>query len=79
MTNVSISEMKINPAKVLASADDYPIAIEKRNKIQAYIIGKNLYDKLIAYIENYIDIKAVKNTNFKKGADFDKVTTDLGI
>lgn len=79
MNTVSISQIKTSPSKIIASADEYPVAIEKRNKIQAYLIGKTLYDKLLAYVENFIDTQAVKTTDFKKGRDFEKVAKELGI
>lgn len=79
MTSVSISEIKIHPSKIIAQAEEYPVAVENRNEVKAYLIGKELYEKLLSYIENYIDEKAVKTTDFKKGKDFEKVAQELGI
>ena len=79
MNNVSISQLKINPSRVISQASDYPVAVEKRNQIKAYVIGKELYEKIIAYIEDYLDKLAVKNTDFSKGKDFEKVTKELGL
>lgn len=79
MNSVSISQLKMNPSQVIAKAADYPVAVENRNNIQAYLIGKNLYEKIISYIENYIDKQAVDNTDFSKGRDFEDVAKDLGI
>ena len=79
MNNVSISQLKINPSRVISQASDYPVAVEKRNQIKAYIIGKELYEKIVGYIEDYLDKLVVKNTDFSKGKDFEKVTKELGL
>ena len=42
-------------------------------------MGKDLYEKLVSYIENYIDRKAVQETDFSKGKDFEKVAEELDI
>ena len=34
---------------------------------------------LIVYIENYIDRKAVRKTNFKAGKDFKEIAKELNI
>lgn len=79
MTTATISQLKINPSSVIAQAVDYPVAIANRSKIQAYLIGKNLYERMISFIENYADTAVVKKTDFSKGRDFEKVAKDLGI
>ncbi len=79
MINVSISELKVNPSKVINEALDYPVAVQNRNKVQAYLIGKDLYNKLVLYIEDYIDRQVIKKTDFKKGRDFEKIAKELGI
>jgi len=79
MDNVSISQLKINPSAVIKRATDYPVAVEKRSKVKAYIIGKELYEEMVAYMEDYLDQLIVKNTDFSKGKDFEKVAKELGI
>ncbi len=79
MNVVSISDLKTNPSKVIAQSDDFPVAVENRNKIKAYLLGKDLYEKVVSYLENQIDEKAVKETDFSKGKDFEKVAKSLGI
>lgn len=79
MSNISISQLKTRPAKAIRDAGDYPVAIKKRNEIKAYLIGKELYEKLLSYIEDYIDRKAVSATDFKKGKDFENLAEELGI
>ena len=79
MNNISISQLKINPAKFIGLAYDYPIAVEKRNKIQAYLVGKQLFEKIVDYLENHIDQKTIAQTDFKKGRDFEEVASQLGI
>lgn len=79
MINVSISQLKTNPAKVIAQALDYPVAVQKRNRVQAYLVGSELYDKLVSFIEDFVDKQAVEKTDFSKGKDFEKVAEELGI
>lgn len=79
MNTISISDLKINPSKAIGFAVDYPVAIEKRNKIEAYLLGKELYEKIVSYMEDLIDNKAVKGVDFKKGKNFEKIAKDLNI
>ncbi len=79
MTTISVSELKTNPAKAILQAIDYPVAIEKRSDIKAYLIGRDLYEKIIAYLEDLVDIEAVRATDFSKGRDFEKVAKRLNI
>lgn len=79
MTTASISQLKANPSSVIASAADYPVAVENRNTVQAYVIGKALYEKMVELLEDQVDRIAIKQTNFKKGKSFEKVAQELGI
>lgn len=79
MNTISISQLKIHPSKVISRAGDYPVAIESRNKTKAYLVGKELYEKIVSYIEDYIDRVAIKATDFSKGKDFEEVAEELGI
>ena len=79
MTRVSISELKANPASVLASATDYPVAILKRNKTAGYVVGKDIFEKLVEFVENYIDRKAIKEADYSKGRNFEEIAEELGI
>ena len=79
MDTVSISELKIRPSKAISMASDYPVAVENRNQVKAYLVGKELYEKIIGYIEDYLDRAVINKTDFKKGEDFEKVAKELGI
>lgn len=79
MDTFSISQLKMQPSKVIAKAFDYPVAVESRNKVKAYIIGKELYEEIVAFVEDYIDRVAVRKTDFSKGRDFEEVVKELGI
>jgi len=79
MDVVSVSQLKTNPSKVIFKALDYPVAVERRNKVKAYLIGKELYEKIVSLIEDYIDRSAVKKTDFRQGKDFEKVAEELNI
>jgi len=79
MNTISISQLKVNPSRAIDEAADYPVAVENRNKIKAYLLGKDLYEKIVSYIEDLIDKKAVEETDFKGGKDFEKIAKELNI
>lgn len=79
MNTISISQLKANPAKALSYADDYPLIVKNRGVTKAYIVGKELFEKLVFCLENYIDKKAVQETDFRKGKDFNQVAKELNI
>ncbi len=79
MNMVSISQLKAKPSKILSLATDYPIVVGNRNQPQAYLVGKDLYEKLISYIEDYLDRKEARAANFRQGKPFEKVASQLGI
>jgi len=59
MTTTSISQLKINPSSIIAQASEYPIAVENRNTIQGYIMGKALYEKMVELLEDQVDTNLV--------------------
>ena len=77
--SISISQLKTNPAQAVLNAADTPIAIQKRNKTEAYLVGKDLFDAIVSYIEDFIDRKAVEHTDFSKGRDFETVARELDL
>lgn len=79
MDSISISQLKTHPAKIIEEAADYPVSITNRNKTKAYLVGVQLYEKIISYLEDFADIKTIKSVNFKKGRDFEKIAKELGI
>ena len=79
MNVVSVSELKTNPAKAIDKAFDTPLAIQKRNKTKAYLVGKDLFEKIVSYIEDHADESTVETTDFSKGKDFEKIAEELGI
>ncbi len=79
MNVVSISQLKASPAKILRQAADYPVAVNKRNQVEAYLIGSNLYEKMISFMEDLVDRKAIKQANFSQAEDFEEVAKELGI
>ncbi|MBI2326357.1 type II toxin-antitoxin system Phd/YefM family antitoxin [Candidatus Collierbacteria bacterium] len=79
MTYVSISELKTNPAEAISASLDYPVAIQKRSKTQAYLVGKDIFEKLVAQMEDIIDAKAVREANFSDVVPFEKVVAELGL
>lgn len=79
MNTISISQLKINPSSAISLAAEYPIKVENRKKVEAYLVGKELFEKLISMIEDKTDDIAVKNTDFSKGKNFEEVAGELGI
>ena len=79
MNSISISDLKINPSKAIDFATDFPLAIQNRNKVKAYLLGKDLYEKMVSYIENMIDKEMVEKTDFKKGKDFESLAKKFNI
>lgn len=79
MNTISISQLKTNPNKAIINAFDYPLAVQARNKTKAYLLGNELYEKIVAYLENYLDKSAIKKADFIKGRDFEKVAEELGL
>lgn len=79
MTTISISQLKANPAAALSSAQDYPVAIQNRNNTAGYIFGKDLFERLIVYLEDSEDKKIIDKTDFSKGRDFEEIAKELGI
>ena len=64
---------------MISQAFDYPVAVENRRKIQAYLIGKQLYDKMLGLMEDKLDRSVIKSTDFARGKDFEDVAKDLGL
>ena len=79
MNTISVSELKTNPASAINEASDIPVAIQKRNKIKAYLVGKELFEKIIIYLEDSNDRSVIQKTDFSKGRDFERVAEELGI
>ena len=79
MTGVSISQLKTNPSAILNSAEDFPIAIQKRNKTAGYVVGKDLFEKLILLLEDIEDRRVIAKTDFSKGRDFEEFAKELGV
>ena len=79
MDTVSISQLKINPSKIIKLAADFPIAVENRNEVEGYVIGKGLFEKMVEYLENVIDVQAIKKADFSKKRNFEDLAKELGI
>ena len=79
MNTISISQLKVNPSLAISQATDYPVAVSSRNQTKAYLIGKQLYDKLMDHLEDRLDKAVIKKTDFSQGKDFEIVAKKLGI
>ena len=79
MTHASISELKKNPSAVLAGAEDYPVAILKRNKTAGYVVSKAMFEKMVEFVEDALDKEVIEKTDFSKGRPFEEIAEELGI
>jgi len=79
MTSVSISELKLNPSAAILKSQDYPIAVQNRNDTEAYLVGKNIFEKMILYLEDVEDKKAIKKIDVNDKSDFEDFASELGI
>lgn len=79
MTSVTISQLKSNPSAVLSSAADYPVAVQNRNKTAGYILGKEMFEKLILLVEDIEDRKAIEDADYKHGTSLDDLIEELGL
>jgi prevent-host-death family protein len=79
MNSISITQLKSKPSDVIASAQDYPVAVQKRNNTKAYIIGKELFEKIIMTLEDTEDKKSIKTINIRDKKDFEEFANELGI
>ena len=58
--SISMSEFKRNPAQVLRSAGEKPVAVLNHNRPEAYLISAAHYERLMAYLEDLEDIARVR-------------------
>lgn len=79
MNSISISQLKLNPSLAIKNSLDFPLAVESRNEVKAYILGKDLYELIVTYMENATDRQAVEETDFSIGRDLDDVAEELGL
>lgn len=79
MTTTTVSQLKMNPSAIIAQAADYPVAVENRNKVAAYLVGKQLFETIIAHLEDRLDASLIAKADVAKGRDFEDVARDLGI
>lgn len=79
MTTATISQVKVNPMAVFNKAVDFPIQIKNREKITGYYLDKDLFEKIIEYLEDIEDTKVINKTDFSKGTDFEEFAKELGI
>lgn len=79
MNSITISQLKVNPSKVISDSFGSPISVMRRNKVEAYVLGKDLYHQMVSFIENSIDQQSVRETDFTKGISIEEVAKELGI
>lgn len=57
----NITELKASPTKLLKQAGNKPIAILNHNKPTAYLVPSEVYEKLLATVDDYLLAKKVDN------------------
>lgn len=77
MNTISVSQLKIHPGKAITAASDYPLAVANRNQIKAYLLGKEIYEEIVAFVEDYADRMVIKKIDFKQGRDLKKVIKEF--
>ena len=78
-TTISVSELKANPSKVISMADDYPIAVKNRSKTTGYVVGKELFEKMILVVEDVMDREVIEKTDFSKGTNLENLIKELKL
>ncbi len=79
MTSISISQLKANPTAAILAAEDYPVQMQNRSKTVGYLVGKNLFEKMIEYLEDLEDKRTIKTVDLGDKADFEDFAKSLGI
>ena len=72
---VGISDLKRNPAAVIAAAREQQVAILNRNKPVAYLISPEAWEYLCAMHEDLLDTKLVRE-RLEKPDDLVEVSID---
>jgi antitoxin StbD len=57
---VSISDLKRNPAAVIAEARKHQVAITSRNKPVAYVISPEVWERVVELLEDEADARVVR-------------------
>lgn len=57
---VSLAELKENFSKVIALAEDDPVAVLNHNKPEAYLLSAAHYERLVELLEDLEDAKVVR-------------------
>ena len=69
----SISELKANPMKVVASGEGFPIAVLNRNEPVFYCVPANAYEAMMDLIE---DVELLKLVQARLDEEVVKVSLD---
>ena len=55
------------------------MAVLKRNNTAGYVVGMAMFEKLVEFVEDYVDRKAIEEVDYSKGRDFEEIAEELGI
>ena len=79
MNTISVSQLKLNPAAALNLAEDYPVQITGRNEVRGYLVGKDIYEKMLSWIEDGMDVVALAKSEYPKGKKAEDLMVELGL
>jgi len=79
MSIITITQLKASPSAALSAADDFPVAIQNRNKTAGYLLGKRLFEKMVALLEDSEDNKNLASIDLTEKMDFEEFANKLGI
>jgi len=65
-TVASISELKANPMKVVASGDGMPVAVLNRNQPAFYCVPAKVYQAMMELIDDMALLKIVKQRQYEE-------------
>lgn len=72
-TTASISELKANPMKVVASGNGMPVVVLNRNEPAFYCVPANAYEAMMEMVDDLELLKLVKKRQHEKSV---KVSID---
>lgn len=74
---VSISDLKKNPAAVVAEAQNRQVAILSRNKPVAYVVSPEVWEHVCSVFEDRADERAAREALEEEGEDVEVDFDDL--
>lgn len=58
--SVSVTELKRHYARILAQADDEPVAVLNHNRPEAYLVPARCFERMLGHLEDLEDDRLVR-------------------